>query len=584
LLMADFRDSGSERQLRFVTDNVRVGIVHCDTEGRYKFVNRHWAERHCVTPEQIVGKSVRDVVGEEHWATFEHYFRECLTGKTVEFESVVDFPYRPGEPEFLHCCYEPEWKDGRVVGLIAALTDITSIKRAEAALRESETAFRAMFDVSSVGHIEVEPEGGRFLRANAAVCRLLGYTEAELLGLTIFDTTHPDDRHRAQELLRRMIDGESADLDLEKRSLRKDGSAVWTRVTVNVIRDASGRPLRNIAVIQNIDARKEAEQALQASRTRLQLALDAAQLGWWQYDPRRRVLSGDTRCKEIFGVETDETPVDEIKKRLHPDDAEKLWAARVATLDPVDLKPHAIECRLQRGDGEIRWLEAHWLAYFEDDRSERRAAMVIGTVADITGRKEREEKVHLLTREVNHRAKNMLCLVQAIALRTGAANPDDFIKRFSERIRALSANQDLLVKNEWNGVEIADLVRAQLAHFADLIGSRIAAQGPKLRLNPASAQTIGLAIHELATNAWKHGALSTDKGCIDIFWGTADDKLTMSWTERDGPPVFVSQRRGFGTTVIEAMVEYNLRGAVHFECPPSGLTWRLTCPKTNVLE
>src|SRR6516165_2527218 len=120
--MADFRESESERQLRLVTDNVRVGIAHCDTEARYKFVNRHWAERRCLTPEQMVGKSVPEVVGEDYWATFlEHHFRECLAGKAVEFEAVVDFPYRPGEPQFVRCCYEPEWRDGKVVGLIAAI-------------------------------------------------------------------------------------------------------------------------------------------------------------------------------------------------------------------------------------------------------------------------------------------------------------------------------------------------------------------------------------------------------------------------------------------------------------------------------
>src|SRR5260370_736249 len=93
-------------------------------------------------------------------------------------------------------------------------------------------------------------------------------------------------------------------------------------------------------------------------------------------------------------------------------------------------------------------------------------------------------------------------------------------ERFSDRIQALSANQDLLVRNEWNGVEVEDLARAQLAPFAGLIGSRIAVHGPKLRLKAASAQAIGLALHELATNAGKYGALSTDTGRVDISWGS----------------------------------------------------------------
>jgi two-component sensor histidine kinase len=208
-----------------------------------------------------------------------------------------------------------------------------------------------------------------------------------------------------------------------------------------------------------------------------------------------------------------------------------------------------------------------------------------GTVQDITERKQSEEKEHLLMREINHRAKNMLSVVDAIAHQTAARSPKDFVERFSERVQALSANQDLLVRNEWKGVEISDLVRAQLAHFADLIGSRIVMQGPELRLNPASAQAIGLALHELATNAGKYGALSTDRGQVDIGWGMADgETFAMSWTEREGPPVTVPKQRGFGTIVMETMAARSVEGAVRVDYAPSGVVWRLTCPAANVLE
>ncbi len=435
----------------------------------------------------------------------------------------------------------------------------TRRKAAEDSLRESEATFRAMFDVSSVGKIEVEPGSGRFLRANAAMCKFVGYSEAELLARSVYDITYPDDLELDHELCRRLDAGES-DFDVEKRYVRKDGEAVWARTTVNVIHDAFGRPLRHMAVIQDLNARKRAEEDLKASKDRLQLALNAAQLGSWQYDPPHRVFSGDARAQEIFDFAENEAPVEDVMKRVHPDDVEKVLAAIAASLDPVDPKRSATEFRLRRADGEIRWVETLGLAYFEGDGPERRAVSLGGTVQDITERKEREEKEHLLMREINHRAKNMLSVVDAIAHQTATKSPEDFVERFSERIQALSANQDLLVRNEWNGVEIADLVRAQLAHFADLIGSRIAMHGPKLRLNPASAQAIGLALHELATNAGKYGSLSTDAGRVDVSWGTDGDALAMSWTEREGPPVSAPQRRGFGTIVMEAMVARSVDG------------------------
>jgi PAS domain S-box-containing protein len=322
---------------------------------------------------------------------------------------------------------------------------------------------------------------------------------------------------------------------------------------------------------------------LARSQMRLQLAMDAAHLGSWQYDPFHRVVSVDTRSKEIFDVADNDAPIEKIMERVNPDDAERVRAAFQGTFD-LEPKGSTTEFRLRRGDGDVRWVETLGLAHIEGVGDERGAAGVVGTVADITGRKQHEEREHLLMREVGHRAKNMLSVVDAIAHQTATRNPEDFVERFSERIQALSANQELLVRGEWKGVETEDLVRAQLAHFADLIGSRIAMHGPKLRLKAAGAQAIGLALHELATNAGKYGALSTDTGHVDICWATDGNTFTMGWVERDGPPVSAPQRHGFGTIVMKAMMERSVDGTVDLDYAPSGVAWRLTCPAANALE
>jgi PAS domain S-box-containing protein len=316
-----------------------------------------------------------------------------------------------------------------------------------------------------------------------------------------------------------------------------------------------------------------------ASKDRLQLALDAAQLGWWRYDVLGQVVSGDRRFREIFDVTVDVLPIEDLKKLVHPDDAERFWADREVALHPSAPQRPSHQYRVQRRDGEVRWVEVQRLVQFEGARHRRRAVGVVATVQDISERKEHEERLNLLMREVNHRARNMLSVVDAIAHQTVADGG-----RFSERIEALAAHQDLLVRSEWKGVEIEDLARAQLAHFAALIGSRIAMQGPKLLLNPASAQAIGLALHELATNAAKYGALTTDEGRVDVGWATEGDAFTMNWTERGGPPVFAPERRGFGTKLMKEMAERSLDGEVDLDYPPSGATWRLACPAANVLE
>jgi PAS domain S-box-containing protein len=323
---------------------------------------------------------------------------------------------------------------------------------------------------------------------------------------------------------------------------------------------------------------------LRASKDQLQLSFDATRLGWWQVDPVRAVVSVDARFKEIFDLTADEVPVKAIIRRVHPDDRERFQANREAALDPANERPYLHhEYRVRRRDGTVRWVEGNGLAHFEGSGRDRHVVSFGGTVQDITERKEREEKEHLLMREINHRAKNMLSVVDSIARQTAARSPEDFIELFSERIQALSANQDLLVRNEWQGVQVEDLVRAQLAHFADLVGTRIAVGGPRLRLNPASAQAIGLALHELATNAGKYGALSAETGRVDVSWRIEGDAFTMTWTEREGPPVSPPKRRGFGTTVMEAMAERSLSGKVDLDYAPSGMVWRLTCPAANAL-
>jgi two-component sensor histidine kinase len=161
--------------------------------------------------------------------------------------------------------------------------------------------------------------------------------------------------------------------------------------------------------------------------------------------------------------------------------------------------------------------------------------------------------------------------VQVIARQTAAPSHEDFIKRFTERIQALAANQGLLGQKPQRGADLEDLVRAQLAHFEDLIGSRIEVLGPRLRLIAGAAQAIGRTLHELATNAGKYGALSTDASRVDVSWECEDDVFTMSWTERDGPPARPPERKGFGSTVINSMTKLATDGEVQLDYAASGL-------------
>lgn len=202
--------------------------------------------------------------------------------------------------------------------------------------------------------------------------------------------------------------------------------------------------------------------------------------------------------------------------------------------------------------------------------------------------KQAEEQVRLLMNEVNHRSKNILTVVMAVAQQTVSSSPEEFLLRFSNRIQALAVNHDLLVQNQWKSVDASDLVRGQLAHFAELVGQRISIDGPAVRLAALAAQSVGMVVHELSTNAIKHGALSVKDGSVQIVWQIDDDgtsqNFSMSWIEKDGPPVTRPTNRGFGTTVVKRMTEMSLNGNVELSYAPTGLIWRLSCPVKNILE
>lgn len=195
-------------------------------------------------------------------------------------------------------------------------------------------------------------------------------------------------------------------------------------------------------------------------------------------------------------------------------------------------------------------------------------------------------QIALLMKEVNHRSKNLLSLIQAIARQTSATNPKDFSKAFSSRLTSLSASQDLLVRNNWEDVQLEELVTSQLGHFRDLIGTRILVSGPRTFLNAANAQTFSMAIHELATNASKYGALSNDDGVVSIDWATVgqgDQKMfEMHWVESGGPEVVPPTSKGFGTKVIGTMVKLSLEGDIETQYPPTGFEWHLVCRAINL--
>jgi PAS domain S-box-containing protein len=454
---------------------------------------------------------------------------------------------------------------------------------------ESEALFRQTFEHAAVGLAHVAPDGS-WLQVNRRLCEITGYSERELLSKKFQDITHPDDLKADLHNAARLVRGDSNSYNIEKRYLRKNGSPIWVRLTAAAMRGDDGAIDHFISVVEDIGEQKQAELALRESEERLRLANEAASIGTFSIDLEKGMAFYSAELAAILGFPgVQAASVESALARVHRDDLPRVRTLYESIMAKGDSGQVKMDFRFVRPGGEVRWMTWIGRADFRERVAGRVLRRIVGACLDITERKQQEEQISLLMREVNHRSQNILNVVRSIARQTVASGGDDFLRSFEERLLALSASHYLLVKNEWKGAGLEELVSSQLEHFKDLISTRINVLGPPLMVRPAAAQAIGMALHELATNAGKYGALSQSKGKVIIHWNTAKTDqgvniFVMDWQEEGGPLVTTPKRRGFGSTLLQQVLELNLNAEVKLDYAPSGLGWRLRCQANNVLE
>jgi PAS domain S-box-containing protein len=535
--------------------------------------------RRLPSPTEVVGRSHREIFPDmpSRWGEVD---ARVLAGEELaEQEDLV--PRKDGGTDYVRWSMKP-WRtaNGQIGGALLFIELITEQVAAKRALAESEARLRATFENAAVGVAHVSSDL-RWLRANKALCRILGWPMDEFLTKSLRDISHPDDLAVDLANVDEMRAGKIDSYGMDKRYLRKDGTIVWGRLTVGCVRRGDGSIDYFVAVIEDITARKRAEEELAKSEERFRTSILHSPVPTALFDDREQILAVSQSWLTAAGFcsVAEFQQADDFTKRAYGERSGEILQL-VREIIATEPEARTDELILTLGGEKRIW---NYVSSGLGAQSDGRRLFV--TVAqDVTDRRAYEERIDLLMREARHRTKNILGLVQVIARQTATGDAQDFIGRFSERIRALAANQDLLVRHEWQRIDVTDLVHVQLGHFADLIGTRINFDGPKLLLNATAAQAIGLALHELATNAGKYGALSTQAGRVDVSWQLDDDTYTMAWIERNGPPVRPPERRGFGSTVIGPMVKQNLGGEVRLDYAPSGLQWHLTCRAADALE
>lgn len=320
---------------------------------------------------------------------------------------------------------------------------------------------------------------------------------------------------------------------------------------------------------------------LQASTVRLleseqarSLALAAGDMGSWNYDVGSDVWSWDEGHRRIFGVDANfALTSDAIRRAIHPDDLQSLRDAFSALTETNNTQ--RMELRVVRPNGDMRWCSAAAVAGYDENGQMVR---VSGVTTDITDRKDAEIRQALLAREVDHRARNALAIVQAIIRLARAETIEGYIHAVEGRIRALAQTHELLSQSRWQGADVRRLVSEEIAPYRTIGSARIVAEGPSILVAPETAQSIALTLHELATNAAKYGALSTKGGELGIRWSTAGGRLTIDWGEKGGPRIEPPASSGFGMKIIHANLSSSERGEASFDWRPEGLHCRISLP------
>ena len=403
----------SERRIRLLADSMPALVGRLDENLVYRFVNRSYAEWFNLPREQIVGKHIREVLGEETYAIIQTRLEKALRGERVDYEATL--PYRHGGDRYVLATYLPDRdEEGHIRGVYVMVHDITARRRAEEALVASEREFRATFQLAGAGKVQADPATGMPIRVNRKFCEITGYQEQEVMRLSNAQLTYPEDRAAEEQAIARVIRGEQDSWRVEKRFVRKDGGLVWVQVVGSVIRGEQGNPLSTITTIHDITDRKRAEGALRESEERFRVLAESIPAMVWLCRPDGFVLYLNRRWIEYTGQTQKEYEGYGWADAMHPED-------RPAVLERWEHctrkgEVYEGECRYRRADGVYRW---HYFRGVPMRGSDGSTKGWYGTSFDIEEKKLAEQMLERLvaerTAELSAMNEQLEALVYSIA-------------------------------------------------------------------------------------------------------------------------------------------------------------------------
>jgi PAS domain S-box-containing protein len=472
--------------------------------------------------------------------------------------------------------------DGHPQRLVGANIDVTERRQTEALAKESQSRLAAALAAGRVMAFEWDATTRETHRSDNAAA-ILGDDHAGVCDGPCEDflsRVHSEDQTRFRKCLRE-LSPKNASYALSFRYVRPAGQQVWLEETGRGDFDSMGRLQRVRGLTRDISERKKAELALAEHTLQLEQAGKAALVGSFAYDLDTDTLQTSQGYAAIHGFPDGTTEVQRSQWRagVHPEDRARLVELRRQAFRD-HLREYGVEYRIVRPSGEIRWIEGRcFFAYRSDGRPQR----AVGVDIDVTKHKRAEEHQRALRAELDHRVKNVLATVSAVAAHTMDASSSmaQFVAALDGRIRSMASTHELLSDRRWEGVPLQSLLWRELEPYASKSNTDL--NGPEVLLRADAGQTVASVLHELATNAAKHGALSTREGRVAVEWsrrrnGRAPGCLTINWREFGGPRVKTPKRSGYGTNIITELVPYELGGAVDLAYPQEGVKCRLDIP------
>ncbi|MGA8602127.1 MAG: PAS domain-containing protein [Beijerinckiaceae bacterium] len=570
-------------ELDALYDHSVIGLALIDRDERFQRVNARLADLFGVKHDYLINQRTADVLPKAAAPLASAISAALRAGDTVErvdieFESAGDKMQRRHLSGRVHPVRDAA---GKIVAAGAMVEEVTQQREAQ----ERNAHFAAVIESSGDPIVSFSPDG--IIRSwNPAAERLYGYGAHEAVGRHVTDVYMAHAREEAEKLIVRALQGETFTIETSRMSRHSDEIAV--SVTIAPIRSADGKITGLSAITRDIRDRKRAEAALAQSMAQLNSLLTNAPIGFAFFNREHKFV----RVNEYFS-RLDGLPVEAHLDSKIEDVLPRNAAIFTPLLDQVfDTRRAITDVELSAESPGEPGSERQWLiGIYPVMNAQEQCEFAGAVVLDITERKQREDHIHYLLRELTHRSKNIMAIVQAMARQTvaEALSARDFEEKFSARLQGFAHSHDLLLKENWQGVAIDELVKSQLGAFAELIGSRIEIKGPNLLLTPEATQNLGLALHELSINAAKHGALSTPEGAVLVHWSTfatdeGEPQFLLSWSEMNGPEVKPPRHRGFGQLVLERMLPRALEGDVRLDFAEAGLKWSVTMPGRYIRE